>query len=192
MTYSSELRDLEIVLDALGRGAWGVAPPAYGLFGHSLGGAVCLLRAAHDERVRALVTWAAVSRFGGLWRADQVEEWRRTGKLEVVNQRTGQVLPLSTDILDDLEANGETTLDLGCAAGEAQVPWLIVHGADDESVPVEAGRELHRAARAGTAELMLIEGAGHTFNVKHPWTGSTPELERVVQATVSWFGRHLV
>jgi pimeloyl-ACP methyl ester carboxylesterase len=52
-------RDLAIVLDALARGEWGVVPSAYGLLGHSRGGATCAQLAARDERPRALVTWGA-------------------------------------------------------------------------------------------------------------------------------------
>jgi pimeloyl-ACP methyl ester carboxylesterase len=60
-TFSGEdlLRDLEIVLAALQDGEWGGAPSAYGLLGHSWGGSLCAMRAARDERLRALVTWGA-------------------------------------------------------------------------------------------------------------------------------------
>src|SRR5213076_864217 len=37
-TYTNELRDLDIVLDALTQGAFGFQLSAYGLFGHSAGG----------------------------------------------------------------------------------------------------------------------------------------------------------
>src|SRR5207302_9764866 len=55
MSYSKHLRDLEIVCEALLGGAWGAAPSSLGLLGHSMGGAICLLRAAQDSGVRALV-----------------------------------------------------------------------------------------------------------------------------------------
>ncbi len=190
-TYTNELQDLDLVLDALERGAVGPRPVAWGLLGHSLGGSISVLRAARDKRVRALVTWGAVARLGRLWRPEQVPEWRRTGRIDVVNQRTGQVLPLFTDMLDDLERWGATKLDVLRGAGEVRAPWLIVHGASDESVPAEDARALHRAARPGTAELLIVAGAGHTLNATHPWSGSNPELERAVQATVDWFARHL-
>ncbi len=52
------LGDLGVLLDALGSGALGVAASGYGLLGQDAPGAVALVRAAADERVRALVTWA--------------------------------------------------------------------------------------------------------------------------------------
>ena len=191
MTYSNALRDLAIVLDALDRGHLGARPPAFGLLGHSMGGAIAVLRAAADATVRALVTWGGVARFGSLWSPDAIPEWRRSGRTPVVNQRTGQVLWLATDILDDLDAHGVTTLDVLRAAAAVRAPWLIAHGSDDESVPVTAAHDLRGAARPGTAELLAIPGTGHTFGVRHPWAGSTPAYERVAGATVAWLGRHL-
>ena len=54
---SPALRDLEIVMEALMRGEWGVVPAAVGLLGHATGGAIAAQRAAIDPQVRALVTW---------------------------------------------------------------------------------------------------------------------------------------
>ena len=50
------------MIDALARGELGVAPPSsIGVVGHSRGGGIAVLQAASDPRVRALVTWAAIS-----------------------------------------------------------------------------------------------------------------------------------
>jgi pimeloyl-ACP methyl ester carboxylesterase len=188
-TYSREIRDLDVVLAELERGALGVRPTTIGLLGHSMGGGVAVLQAGRDNRVRSLVTWAATARFGRLWNADQIAEWRRTGTLEIVNQRTGEGLPLSTDILDDLEQNA-ARLNVLTAAGAIHAPWLIIHGSGDESVPASDARDL--AARAPDARLLLIEGALHTFGITHPWSGSTPGFDRVLEASVDWFSRTLI
>lgn len=199
-TYSHETRDLEVVLGALRDGALGIEAQSYGLLGHSAGGGIAILRAATDERVRALVTWAAVARFGRLI-APLSDELRRTGKSEVLNLRTRQALPLYRDIVDDLDRWGDTTLNVVQAAGQVRAPWLIVHGTADESVPWGNARDLARAARAaaaagegggdGATELFLVDGAGHTFGAAHPWAGSNPALEQVVRRSVEWLGRHL-
>jgi len=187
-TYSSQLADLDIILDAVSGGALSLRPAAIGLLGHSMGGGVAVLQAARDERVRALVTWAATARFGRLWRPDQVSSWRRSGKLEVANQRTGDILPLYPDILDDLDRNA-TALDVGRAAANVRVPWLIAHGTADESVPVDDARSL--LAANSRAELLLLNGAGHTFGIAHPWSGTSPAYDRLSEATLGWFARHL-
>lgn len=188
-TYSKELRDLGIVLAALRQSTLGVHPTTIGVLGHSMGGGVAALQTATDPGIAALVTWAATARFGRLWRSDQIRDWRRRGTIEIVNQRTGERLPLATDILDDLERNADR-LDVLAAATSIRVPWLVVHGTADESVPVTDAKEL--ASRAPDSRLLLIEDAGHTFGIKHPWGGTTPQFDQVLDASVDFFSRHLV
>lgn len=188
-TYSNAFGDLGTVVAELRRGRLGVTPSAIGVLGHSMGGGIAVLQAGADPGIGALVTWSATARFGRLWRKDQVPDWRRTGTLEIVNQRTGERLPLATDILDDLERNADR-LDVLGAAAAIRAPWLVVHGAIDESVPASDARDL--SARAPQARLLLIENAGHTFGITHPWIGSTPQFDQVLEASVDWFSRHLV
>ena len=183
-TISRDLADLATVIDYVAaQGA-----PWIGLLGHSRGGGTAVIQAARDERVKALVTWAAICRYLR-WPEDEIERWRRDGRLDVVNLRTGQVLPVYRDLLDDLEAHESGPLSILDAAARIGAPWLIVHGSDDESVPVADARRLHEASRSGTgrAELMLVEGAGHTFGARHPWAGSSPQLDRVLTGTVEFF-----
>ncbi|MGE5145049.1 MAG: alpha/beta hydrolase family protein, partial [Acidobacteriota bacterium] len=116
-------------------------------------------------------------------------EWRRTGTIEIVNQRTGERLPLATDILEDMERNADR-LNVLDAAATIRAPWLVVHGAADESVPASDATDL--ADRAPQSRLLMIEDAGHTFGIKHPWNGSTTQFDRVLEASVDWFSRHLV
>jgi dienelactone hydrolase len=189
-TFSAELADLRAVLDALVSGGLDTAPPsAVGVLGHSRGGGAAILLAASDARVRALVTWAAISSVDRWPDPAERERWRAAGRLDVVNQRTGQVLPLYCDVLDDVERN-RAALDIAAAAARVTAPWLLVHGAADTSVlPAEAGR---LAAAQPAARALRIDGAGHTFGAVHPWRGSTPELDRVIRETVAWFGTHLV
>ena len=170
-TYSgsgirADVRDLEVLLGALSSGSLGLRPTAYGLMGHGLGGGLAVLGAAQDERVGGLVTWATVARL------DRVT-----------------APPLDGDMPHELEAHSETTLDFVRRAGRVRAPWLIVHGAADEFVPVGDAHEFRRAARH--AELLVVADTGHTFGARHPWAGSTPSLDRVVQATLDWFARHL-
>jgi dienelactone hydrolase len=193
-TFSAELHDLGIVVDALARGELGVAPPSsVGLVGHSRGGGIAVLRAAADRRVRALVTWAAISSVER-WSPHEVAEWRSTGSKEIVNTRTGQRLPLTTDILDDVERNATGSLDIMKAATKLTIPWLIVHGTEDESVSHLESEALRAASGVDTTRLLAVEGAGHTFGAGHPWdpkVHDTPALRRVFDMTLAWFAAHL-
>jgi uncharacterized protein len=193
-TFSSELRDLGILMDALVRGQLGLRPPTtVGLVGHSRGGGIAVLHAAHDRRVQALVTWSSISSVER-WSPAEVIEWRQRGQQEIVNSRTGQRLPLFTDVLDDVERHAGSSLDILGAAGRLRVPWLIVHGAADESVSHLEGEALRAACTIPTTRLLSIEGAGHTFGAGHPWDArkhDTPELRRVFDMTLAWFAAHL-
>ena len=189
-TYGAELADLATVLDALTTGGLGTAPPAaVGLVGHSRGGGVAVLHAAGDPRVRALVTWAAISHTDR-WSAEEKEQWRLAGHVDVVNARTKQVLPLGTAVLDDLERHGPER-DVEAAAARVAVPWLVVHGTADDSVAADEARVLHAASGRDTTELLLIEGANHVFGTVHPWAGPTPHYREVADRTVRWMGTHL-
>jgi pimeloyl-ACP methyl ester carboxylesterase len=189
-TFSAELQDVGVVVDALMDGLLGVpAPPTLGLIGHSRGGGVAVLQAAKDSRVRALVTWAAIASVER-WPLDQRTAWREAGRSEVRNARTGQVLPLYTDVLDDIEQNG-SSLDIEAAAARIAIPWLIVHGTNDESVGFSEAELLKGASSRKTTRLLPIEGGGHTFGATHPWQSGTPQIDSVFDATVEWLASHL-
>jgi len=188
-TYSAELEDTRRVMDALADGGLGVAcTERLGLVGHSRGGAVAILTAARDPRVQALVTWAAIAHTHR-WR-DQVAEWRARGRLDVVNARTGQVLPLYPDLLDDLERHADQ-LDVPAAAARIGIPWLVLHGEADAGVPVAEAALLAGMATRVPPRLMRLPDTGHTFGAVHPFAGMTPELAQVIDETVKWMGRYL-
>ena len=190
-TYSAELADLRTVLAALRGGELGVvAPSRVGLMGHSRGGGVAILQAAKDPGVAALVTWATIA-LVDRWTAGAKADWRARGRLDVVNSRTQQVLPLYLDVLEEVEQQKTNRLDIEMAAREVKAPWLLLHGEEDENVPSGESERLYAANGLATSELKIVNGAGHTFGAKHPLEGMPETLERTMQATLSWFGTHL-
>lgn len=159
-TITKEVDDLGSVLDALE--GWRVS-----YVGHSMGGAVGALRAAKDERIRALVSLAAVTHT-----AEFVE--RVFGDLQPGEPMLGKPhCPFSAALREDLMAIGSIT---GCAPAVA-VPWLFVHGTLDDVVPIEHSTDMHAEAGAG-AELIALEGVDHSF------TGSG--LGRLVETAAPW------
>ena len=187
-TFSAELCDLEGVLHACESGGLDFPPPtSIGLVGHSRGGGLAVLAASRNESITALVTWAAIST-PWRWSVEMRRRWREAGFLEVRNQRTGQVLKIFPDVLDDLEKHGPI-LDIAAAADRISCPWLVIHGAVDETVPVKEAEAL--AASAAQPKLLVVERAGHTFGAAHPFTGMNPALAQVFDATVEFLGRSL-
>jgi dienelactone hydrolase len=189
-TFSAELADIRRVLDALEHGELGMVPTSRtGLVGHSRGGGMAILTASRDPRVQALVTWAAISHVDR-W-PGQVAAWRKAGKLAITNSRTGEILPLYLDVLDDVERERER-LDIRGAARRLTIPWLLLHGSGDEAVALEEGRALSAAAAAShPSRFIILEGAGHTFGGAHPFAGMTPDLAQAFDETLKWLGRYL-
>jgi uncharacterized protein len=188
-THSRDVDEIRMVLDAIASGPLFPRPPRrIGLFGHSRGGGEAVLATAEDPRIDALVTWAAIST-ARRWTAAQIAAWEIGETVHVENTRTGQAMPIGPVYWRDLVEN-EARLDVLAAAGAVRVPWLIVHGEADETVPVREASLLYEAA--GTdAEMMLVEGAGHTFGARHPLTEVPADLRTATDATVEWFARHL-
>ena len=73
--------------------------------------------------VSSLVTWAAIS-YPARWSPEDVLAWRKRGYTEVTNSRTGQIMRLETDMLDDVELHAKTKLNIEGAARKIKVPWI--------------------------------------------------------------------
>lgn len=186
-TFSRELEDLELVEDYGRRRKW--IHGKFGLFGHSRGGGMAILyAAAQASDVSSLVTWAAIS-YPNRWSPEDVITWRKRGHTEITNSRTGQVMRLETDLLDDVELHGKTKVNIEAAAAKIKAPWLIIHGTADETVPSSEAEHLHSLSK-GMSTLRLIEGANHGFSAMHPLNEVPPVLEKVVLETAKFFVRN--
>ncbi len=175
-TFSMELDDLKAVIDFACGGSGMPTEPWVYLIGHSMGGGLSIIKAAEDDRVKKLITMAAISSFHNLWSPDAEEQWRLQGIMYVTNKRTGQELPLKVGLLQDLDKN-PARLDIIARAKQVKQPWLIVHGDADPTVPVHCAEDL-KAAQPN-AELLIIPGADHTFGSSQPYTGAAlPPLLR--------------
>jgi len=188
-TFSRELEDLELIEEYARRKKW--INGKFGIFGHSRGGGVAILYAASEgATVNSLVTWAAIS-YPNRWTPEDVITWRKRGHTEITNSRTGQLMRLETDLLDDVELNGKTKLNIQNAAGKIKAPWLIIHGTADETVPSSEAEHLHSLSK-GMSTLRLIEGANHGFSATHPLGEVPPVLEKVVLETAKFFVRNAI
>lgn len=148
---SKEIGDLTAVVDQLGTGK----KIAY--IGHSMGGAVGTLTAARDDRLKVMVSLA-----GMVETADFVQREFSDVAPDHGNMWEDPEYPLSSAYVDDLCQIG-STLD---AVNELRVPWLLLHGLNDDVVFPGDSRSLHDRLR-GPSELIEIPGADHLFEGHH-------------------------
>ena len=146
-TISKEVEDLGTVLDVL---------DGYTIcyVGHSMGGAVGVLRASEDDRIQLLVSLAgmvhtkafAQREFGDVT-PDEGFMWDEPD------------CPLSQAYMDDL-TQIDTVVDL---SPQITVPWLLVHGDEDDVVPIEDSHDI-LAKVDERAQLITLKGANHVFS----------------------------
>lgn len=190
-TLSREVRELSEMINAVQGGFFGpVKDPRVGILGHSRGGGVSLLTTAQRHDVGAVAVWSSVATFDR-YDDELKDSWRREGYLEVVNQRTGQVMHMNVSMLEDLEIHRDDLLNIEKAVKKLHCPILIVHGEEDESVPALEGQKIHEWAGSDKSCLMAVGGAGHTFDAVHPFVGSNEKLDGVLSKTARFFDNNL-
>jgi alpha-beta hydrolase superfamily lysophospholipase len=159
-----------IVDEVRGRGAAARGPLA--IVGSSAGGAVAVEAVKRGATVDALALLAAPAAWMSF--ADDAQA--------AVTRVTGEAgLSLSEVTLDDpapWAAEFEGVVPES-AIGSVEVPVLVVHGTDDDVVPVDHAQRIAR--RAPRAELRVIEGAVHQLR----------RDERAVQIVLDWLDRTL-
>ena len=160
------------------------------LLAHSMGGVPAIFGAkkAIEEKIKIdgilLVSTVKTLNF---WPSEMLTEWARTGVFYKKNNRTKQELPQGFEFLQEI-INCEEDWNVKEAIQSFNLPLLIIHGANDEAVPVEHGESLFSWIKNSNpnASLKIIQNATHTFNTKHPFEKSSDELEELIQTSVKW------
>ncbi len=173
-TYSNEIQDLDAILNFLEEKmadfSESIDLNQIYLIGHSRGGAICTLKASSDNRIAKLVSWAAVDDLPSrLPNENALKHWKKTGVHFIKNARTEQEMPMNYHFVSDLLTNKQQ-LDVENACKEMKIPHLIIHGTNDEAVGHVAAENIFKWNP--NAELFLIEGAGHTFGGRHPYSSN--------------------
>jgi uncharacterized protein len=153
------------------------------LWGHSRGGAVCFLAAAHHPAIQGVATWATIARVNR-YLYDVKQAWRKQGFSPVESSRTGQLLKYSIHFLEDVEKWGKEG-DVPTYLHRLKIPVLLVHGSEDTSVIPEESESL--AAVHPQAQLAILAGANHKFNAAHPFTHPPGVLVEAAQKTLEFY-----
>jgi len=156
------------------------------IIGHSRGGGIVLLKANEDNRVKKVITLAAVCDFGKRSSTiDDLENWKKEGVKYVVNGRTKQNMPHFYQFYEDFKAN-EDRLNIRKAVENLKIPQLIIHGDNDDAVFIDEAKNLKKWNP--NAQLEIIKNANHVFNVSHPWNNNflSEEMKFVVDFCVDF------
>jgi pimeloyl-ACP methyl ester carboxylesterase len=122
------------------------------IVGFGTGGALGLCVASEDSRVRGVACFGSPATF---------EDWVNGAGMIEYSRRVGVIRSAGFPVDGEQWAEAFTALRPDEAAGKlSQRPILVVHGADDEEVPVADGRRLAESA-GWRAELRVLPGAGH-------------------------------
>jgi uncharacterized protein len=159
------------------------------LIGHSRGGGTVILKAAEDPRIKAVATWAAVNKFDQRWDELENEKWEREGVQWITNARTGQKMPMYYQIMENYIANRQR-LEIPKVIQDIKQPLLILHGKEDETLPIQMAHDLH--SWKPDAEMHLLPGADHSFGGKHPYEkDELPEAARTAaDLSIAFFRKH--
>lgn len=166
-TVSKEVEDLGAIIDALP--SWKI-----GYAGHSMGGAVGVLRASVDSRIQFLISLAGMAHT-----ADFAQ--REFGMLTpgAGNMWDKPECPLSKAYMDDMARIGS----VANAARQIRVPWLFVHGAVDDVVPIQDSRDLLAIARE-PKQLVELPESDHVFSDHHAAAMSSAVLAWMKKAMI--------
>src|SRR5690606_27774646 len=187
--FSLELDDLDRVLKEIEKGNDNFPKKisTISLIGHSRGGGIVLIKAEEDTRISKVVAWASVSDFKARFQegTTEFEMWKETGVAYVENSRTKQMMPNNFQFYEDFK-NYENRLTISRAVKNLTIPLLVIHGSDDPTVSVKEAKAIH--SWNPKSELLIIPGADHVFNAKHPWEESTlpNKLKTVVERTIDF------
>jgi alpha-beta hydrolase superfamily lysophospholipase len=160
----------EYAADARAAAAWLLARPEVsrvGLLGHSMGAAGCLVAAADDPDISAVVAVAAPADPSRLTR-----QTFRLANLPIPGIVAWPLAWLTTRVY--LRPRGHTVADVSAtrAVRDIAAPVLLAHGTDDGVVPVADIDRLAAARRASrptaVTETVVVPGGRHSWLYEDP------------------------
>lgn len=166
-----------------------IQPSSLYLIGHSKGGSTSIICSHKDKRVTKLISWAAVANIVTRYSFDEIGVWKKEGVQYIFNSRTNQQMPLYYQLAEDV-LNHQSDYDIPSIVPQIDIPWLILHGENDETVSIEEAHLLHQKQPKST--LGIIKGGDHTFNGAHPWNKDTlpKETQELVKQTLSFLNKN--
>ena len=130
LTLTRQIQQVELYLQA--------GPTPFTLIGSSFGGLTAAWIAQRNPQVEQLILLAPAFGFLGHWlpRVEevQIQQWQQRGELEIFHYGFNRMMPLSDQFVVDLKRYDQDEL-------QRVVPTLILHGTEDETIPMQASRD---------------------------------------------------
>lgn len=156
------------------------------LIGHSRGGGIVTIKASENKKITKVISWAGVSDYGVRFpKGEQLDGWKKKGISYVLNSRTHQKMPHLYQFYQNFEENKQR-LTIKNAVSKLKLPYLIIHGENDEVVlPIEA-KSLH--SWNSKSELIFIDKMNHSLGCTQPWKSLTMPLylKKVVKLSIDF------
>lgn len=185
--FTMELDDISSVLDWLATNnniKGDIDLEKITLIGHSRGGGIVIIKASEDPRIKKVITWASVSDFGSRFpNEEQLSIWKKNGVAYITNARTHQEMPHYFQFYTNFKEN-EKRLNIQSAVKNLKIPYLIIHGADDETVPKQEAKNIFKWNPNN--QLLIIDHANHSFGSIQPWQSENlpKDLDKVIQKSL--------
>jgi len=152
LTLSRQIHQVQAMLSDL-------MPPVT-LIGSSFGGLTAAWLAEQTVQVKQIVLLAPAFEFWNHWQmrlGDQLQHWQQERSLAIYHYGERQMLPLHYQFVVDLQQYDESKL-------QRPVPTLILHGRQDEVIPIQASRDF--AQTRTWVELIELESDHALLNVQ--------------------------
>lgn len=151
--YSTMLKfaeDISATIEYISEKGW-MNSKNLGLLGLSVGGAASIYAAAHDKRIKAVITVGAFADPQSVMKKQLIDRHIPTpviwGAIKYIQYKVG----LKFADIAPVKYIHDTSADL-----------LLIHGEKDVTVPIEQGEKLYRNAREGKVELWKLPEKGHS------------------------------
>ena len=149
------------------------------LLGHSLGGAIATLTASQDQRIKGLITWAAVGHpFHDIVKIVGKEKVQEYLSHPYVDYEGFALTKRFFDSLAEYSPMEAAKLFSGDV--------MVLHGSHDEDIPVDYCTQYHHTFKRGKSKSCVkevISGADHTFS-------SVQGSNHLYGSTLEWLQSH--
>lgn len=175
ISYERQVDDLSCAFDLMRKEV-----DTLSLTGSSMGGAVVVLFAGSEKRIRRVVGIATVGRpMEVLKNIDphfqtessfqrSIERWKQKGHFDIAGHRIG------FDFVESAQG-----VDVLAAARSIDCPVLLIHGKNDDVVPLSQAVELKSAAKQ--CDLVVLEEGDHVLH-------GSKEHQILVRSVVDFLG----